>query len=88
MAKLKEKAKRFLEKNKNAILFGIGCGTATACGLYLTKVYCKGYMDGAFVGFHETINWFDKTFPEQSHCKELYEQYAKMYPEKIIYRKI
>lgn len=80
--------KAFVNRNRKKITevaIGGGIGLVLyGAGLYL---YCKGYNTGAkamvFPAFHETINWFDKTF-DNVHLQELWDQWALAHPEQVI----
>lgn len=87
--KVKAKVKKFWEENKANIVLGGICGTVmTGAGVYIfTKGYTKGFVDGGMEGFHLTLNWLDKTFPEESKAVELYERFKETHPEEIVYKK-
>ena len=90
MSNIKEKANNFWEEHKSTIKkvgvgIGIGVGVIVA-GKVSKKIYVAGAMDGALVGFHLTLDWLDKTFPEESKARELYKLYAEAHPEEIAYR--
>ena len=87
MSNIKEKAKNYWEDHKVDIIV---CGAATTVigiGLIASKLYRNGFIDGGMYGCHIMMDWLDKTFPGESHARELYERYAKEHPDQIIHRK-
>lgn len=88
MTNLKEKAKNFWKENKVRIVVAGGTTIGImVIGGALSKAYRSGITDGAMIGFHATLDWLDKTFPEESKANELYEMYRITHPDKIVYRK-
>ena len=67
-----------LKEFGKSVIFG---GTVLAVGTYIcAKAYKKGFIDGGDVGFHLTVDWFDKTFKDLG-LREMYEKYLKEHPE-------
>lgn len=52
----------------------------------LNALLRRAFMRGGLVGFHATIDWFDKTF-EGLNLRALYETWALENPDKIVYYK-
>lgn len=81
----KEKVKEFWNKHKEAIIVA---GIAGVCIVTRSKdTFERGYkigaMDGAAVGFHKTMDWFEKEFPDIK-LHELWENYKSVNPDRIV----
>lgn len=88
MSNIKEKAKNYWEEHKfDIITIGTGAGIIIGAGVLAYKSYCSGFLDGGMTGADLMIDWLDKTFPGESHARELYERYAKEHPDQIVHRK-
>ncbi len=86
MCNIKEKAKNYWEEHKVGIIVSGVATVVVGGGLIAFKSYANGFIDGGMVGYHLAIDWLDKTFPGESHARELYERYAKEHPEEIVHR--
>ena len=87
MSNIKEKAKNYWEEHKvDIIAIGSGAAIVIGAGLIAYKSYCNGFVDGGMTGCQLAFDWLDKTFPGESHARELYERYAKEHPEEIVHR--
>lgn len=85
---LKEKAKNFWERHKNAIIIGgIGSIVIVGAGVMSYKSYMDGFVDGGITGYHLCLKWLDETFPGESNARELFERYKVEHPDQIVYRK-
>jgi hypothetical protein len=83
---VKEKAKQVWEDHKGEF---IAAGAVVAGVGYLAfgyKMYKAGYTDGWNYGFHGTIEWFEKHFPEAG-TKALYEAWMEANPDKLVSQK-
>ena len=87
MLNVKEKAKKFWEEHEKEIIVGSVIGVGVLFGVTNYKSYKAGFIDGGMCGFHMTLDWLDKTFPEESKANELYALYRKTHPENIVYQK-
>ena len=88
MSNIKEKAKNFWEEHKVDIIWMTsGAAIAIGAGVIAYKSYCGGFLDGGAYGCQLMIDWLDKTFPGESHARELYDRYAKEHPDQIVHRK-
>ena len=79
---MKQDFKEFVERNAGKLVicgFGIGY---FGIKLYGAAKYRQGFITGNVIGFHATIDWFDKTF-ENLHLREIYDNYAAVNPDKI-----
>lgn len=89
MSNFKQKAKDFWVKNKSDIietgLLIVAVGTAAFA---FAKAYQTGFVRGGMVGFHETLNWLDETFPEESKAKALWEAYQQAHPDEVVNVKV
>lgn len=52
----------------------------------LNALLRRAFLRGGLVGFHATIDWFDKTF-EGLNLRQLYTEWAIQNPDKIVYWK-
>lgn len=82
--KIKEKAKKLWKEHKKAIV-AIGVTEATLLTLAASKGYKAGFVDGAYSGFHLTVDWFEKHFPE-AKCKALWETWRDNNPDGVVHR--
>ena len=77
------KAKKFKKKGLPILIIG-GVVVLGIAGLYgANYIYRKGFIRGGVVGFHLTIDWFDKEFPDIK-LRELYDNWANLHPEQIV----
>ena len=89
MANFKSKAKKFWEENKGSVIgstVAVAVAVAGVC-LIANKSYRAGLVDGGAVGWNLAVDWLDKTFPEESNARELYETWAKANPDQMVSRK-
>lgn len=79
---MKQNFKEFVERNAGKLVIcGLGIGYF-GIKLYGAAKYRQGFITGGVIGFHATIDWFDKTF-ENLHLKEIYDNYTAVNPDKI-----
>ena len=79
---MKQDFKEFVERNAGKLVIGGLCIGYFGIKLYGAVKYRQGFITGNVIGFHATIDWFDKTF-ENLHLKEIYDNYAAVNPDKI-----
>ena len=66
MCNITEKAKNYWEEHKfDIITIGTGAAVVIGAGLAMYKAYNAGFIDGAMTGFDISLDWLDKTFPEE-----------------------
>ena len=82
----KEKVEKFYNEHKAGIIMAGGATVITLIGLYGIKQYKKGFISGGVLGFHLTMNWFDKEFG--TNLSDLYDEFSKLNPDKIVNVKI
>ncbi len=87
-----QKVRFGLTKRNKKVIQVIGCGVLAITSVYgahyiLKNIYVRGLRVGAVVSFQETINWFDKEFPDIK-LRELYNGWAELHPEQIVTVKI
>lgn len=89
MSNFKEKAKKFLKENKDELIVTALLCVTSGVGIYgiAKAMYAKGFIDGGYAGFHLTLDWLDKNFPDRAHANLLWKEYKETHPEKIVYRK-
>lgn len=88
MANIKEKAKNFWENHKTDIcVVGSIAAVSIGAGVLAYKAYMGGFNYGVMAGFNATLDWLDKTFPEESKARELYEAWAKEHPDQLVWVK-
>ena len=80
MSNLINKTKKVIKENKKPIIIG---GSSIALLLYTNYIYKKGFIHGGKVGFHLTMDWFDRTF-EGVELKRLFEEWAQLNPDQIV----
>ena len=79
---MKQNFKEFVERNAGKLVIcGLGIGYF-GIKLYGATKYRQGFITGNVIGFHATIDWFDKTF-ENLHLREIYDNYTEVNPDKI-----
>jgi hypothetical protein len=84
MSEKTNKIKEFVERNKPYLI-----GGAIAIGGILIgrSFYKKAFMDGAVVGFSNTIEWCDRTFKDLNLAKRM-DEYMELNPDKFTTRRI
>ena len=85
----KEKVKKFAKEHVKEIA-GVTI-SAIAVGVIGSAIFKNGYragfVDGNMSGFHVTMDWFEKHFPEKDlKLNELWETYKLNNPDQIVYR--
>lgn len=85
---IKEKVKGFWKNHKKEIVLGtiLGVSSVVISESIFKKGYKAGYIDGGCDGFHLTMDWFEMEFPG-TKLHELYDNYKKANPDKIVYQK-
>ena len=75
--------KTFIQRHKKAITV-VGVGVLAAASVYgALYIYRRAFMTGAVAGYHVTIDWLDKEFPDIK-LMELYNGWTELHPEKMV----